>query len=145
MVVILEIGGHLGFFWWLTGFLEKVVPKEYLCQVWWLYHKVNDYLINLPDYILQTWREYKQQVSCALSVSFSSIPPPLCCFLLSLFQWVERKVRLSFFKATLPVWMHTQANLSSRYVATAASSWSWWRWLFTPLLAFKKSWKYFAV
>lgn len=35
--------------WWLIGFLGEDRPKENLCQIWCLYHTVNDSFTNLVE------------------------------------------------------------------------------------------------
>ena len=34
-------------FGWLMGLIKKVIPKEYLCQIWYLYPHLKDYSENI--------------------------------------------------------------------------------------------------
>ena len=46
----LENGRHFDFFGWLTGFIKRAIPKEYVCQFWCLSPEVNDYSCYFPHY-----------------------------------------------------------------------------------------------
>ena len=53
VVAILKNGRHFefwNFFRWLTGFIKRVISKEYVCQFWCLFPEMKDSFTYLPHY-----------------------------------------------------------------------------------------------